>query len=117
MLVPESELGSGVVSDSALALGLPSMADWDVFSVRDLKDAALRVVEQKDLAIAVGVISGWRLLCCNVTVGSENDESSIRADVPHLGVEKSGRMCDLSGEWVRSWTGSLGRNGDERATD
>ena len=117
MLGLESELGLVMVSDLALAWGFRRRRIGNVFRVRDLEDAALRVVEQKDLAIAVRVVSGLRLLCCYVTIRSEDDEAPIRADVARDGVEKSCRMRDLSGEWVRSRTGSLGRNGDKRATD
>jgi hypothetical protein len=50
--------------------------------IRDLKDAALRVVGQKDLAIAIRIISAV-LFSCYVPIRNENHKASIRCHIPH----------------------------------
>ena len=50
--------------------------------IRDLKDAALRVVSQKDLAIAVGIISAV-LFSRYVPIRNENHEAAIGRHVAH----------------------------------
>ncbi len=80
--------------------------------VRDLKDAALCVIEQKDLAITVGVISGISSFGRNVAVGNENDETPVGGHVAQRGIEKRARVrCDLDGESIRGCARRLGRDG------
>ena len=55
-----------------------------MFGIRNLENAALGVIGQKDFAIAVGIVS---ILRCNVTIRYENNEAPIRADIAHYSLE------------------------------
>jgi len=72
-----------------------------VLRVCDLKDAALCVIGDEDLAIAVGVVF---ILGSDVTVRSENYEAPVSADIARRGVESKRAGSELNGEWV--WRGA-----------
>src|SRR6185369_9567506 len=73
----------------------------NVLRVCDLKDAALCVIGDEDLAIAVGVVF---ILGSDVTVRSENYEAPVSADIARRGVESKRAGSELNGEWV--WRGA-----------
>ena len=83
-----------------------------MFGIGDLKDATLCVIEQKDLAITVGVVSVFCPFGGNVAVGNENNETAVGGHVAHRGSEKRARVrCDLDGESIRGCARRLGRDG------
>ena len=83
-----------------------------MFGVGDLKDAALCVIEQKDLAIAIGVVSVLCPFGRNVAVGNENNETPVGGHVAHRGSKKRARVRrDLNSESIRGCARRLGRDG------
>ena len=89
-----------------------------MFCIGDLEDPSLRVIQQKDLAIAIGIIAGSSFLGRDIAIRNENDEAAIGADVAHSGVEsRSWIRSYLDDEWIGRWARRLGRDGGKRATD
>ena len=77
----------------------------------DLKNASLCVVEQKDLAITVGIVSGFCSFSRNVAVRNENNETPISTHVAERGRESNVRVrSDLNEERVRGCARRLGRD-------
>jgi hypothetical protein len=56
--------------------------------IRDLKDAALRVIGQKDLSSAVRIVSAVALFSRDVAIGNEHDKAPIGRHVAHDRVER-----------------------------
>src|SRR5205085_11837038 len=84
-----------------------------VLGVRDLEDASLRVVEEENLGVAVGVVARRGALGRDVALRLDDDEAPVAAYVRREGVagQRGGRR--RRGR-RRAWRGRRGRRGRGR---